>query len=74
MERLEAFPSLPSQSQYPWDQLMDGSVWKLSVGSDFRGKPRTFIAAARAQAKRRGGSVRTRLLGDDVVLQFRSVV
>jgi hypothetical protein len=72
MEKLEAFPSLPSKSMYPWDQLMDGSVWKLAQTTDFRGKPQTFIAAARSQAKRRGGTVRTRLLGDDVVLQFRS--
>ena len=71
MEKLDAFPSLPSQSRYPWDQLMDGSIWKLSPGSDFGGKSRTFIAAARAQAKRRGGTVRTRLIQDDVVLQFR---
>jgi hypothetical protein len=71
MERLDEFPSLPSQSRYPWDQLMDGSVWKLSPGADFGGRSRTFIAAARAQAKQRGGTLKTRQIQDDVVVQFR---
>jgi hypothetical protein len=73
MEKLEKFPSLPTQSRYPWDQLMDGSVWKLSPGDDFRGTAKSFASAARAQGRRRGGTVRTRLIDDYVVLQFRSV-
>jgi hypothetical protein len=44
-------------------------------GEDFHSKPTTFIANARAQAKRRGGTVRTRTLVDDdrtaVVVQYR---
>ena len=70
MEKLDAFPSLPSRSQYPWDQLMDGSVWKLMRGADFGGKPTTFIASARGQAKRRGGTLKTRTVEDGVVVQF----
>jgi hypothetical protein len=51
---------------------MDGSVWRLKHGEDFRAKPRTFITSARAQAKRRSGTLRTRILSDsEIVIQFR---
>jgi hypothetical protein len=69
--KLDTFPALPSQSRYDWETLLNGDIWKLSPGADFGGKTRTFVAAARAQAKRRGGRVRTRLLEDAVVIQFR---
>jgi hypothetical protein len=72
--KLEQFPSA-AVSRYPWDELLNGDAWELVQGDDFDAKPRTFIQNARAQAKRRGGSVRTRLFenGDraSVVIQFR---
>jgi hypothetical protein len=71
---LDRFPAAAT-SRYPWDELLDGDPWELVQGEDFRAKPTTFVANARAQAKRRGGTVRTRLLqeGDrsSVVIQFR---
>ena len=70
---LESFPEVPSQARHAWDKWLDGQVWRLEHGDDFRAKPRTFVANARLQAKRRGGRVRTRLLdGEVVVLQFRA--
>jgi hypothetical protein len=72
--KLERFPSAAT-SRYPWDELLDGDPWELVAGEDFAAKPTTLIANARSQAKRRGGTVRTRLLqnGDraSVVIQFR---
>jgi hypothetical protein len=72
--KLERFPSAAT-SRYPWDELLDGDPWELVSGEDFVAKPMTLIANARAQAKRRGGTVRTRMLqnGDraSVVIQFR---
>jgi hypothetical protein len=72
--KLERFPAAAA-SRYPWDELLDGDPWELVSGVDFRSKPTTLIANARLQAKRRGGSVRTRFLqnGDhaSVVIQFR---
>jgi hypothetical protein len=72
--KLERFPSAAA-SRYPWDELLDGDPWELVSGVDFTSKPTTLIANARAQAKRRGGSVRTRLLQNgeraSVVIQFR---
>jgi hypothetical protein len=72
--KLEQFPAAAG-SRYPWDQLLDGSPWELVKGEDFQSRPQTLIGSARAQARRRGGSVRTRLFVESdrtvVVLQFR---
>jgi hypothetical protein len=59
-QRIEQFPDAPVQSNYPWDEWFDGSVWELTPGEDFKGKPATFRASAVAQAARRDGKVRTR--------------
>ena len=71
--KLERFPAAAS-SRYPWDELLNGDPWELTSGDDFTSKPTTIIQNARTQAKRRGGSVRTRLFqnGDraTVVIQF----
>lgn len=70
---LDRFPALPTQ-RYPWDQLMNGQVWQLTRGEDYTAKTPTVLANARAQAKRRGGTLRTRTLIDagreQLVLQF----
>jgi hypothetical protein len=60
--RIDVFPDAPSQSVYPWDEWFDGSVWELTPGEDFVGRPATFRASAVAQAKRRDGKIRTRTL------------
>jgi len=72
--KLEHFPE-PGGSRYPWNQLLDGSTWELVKGEDFASRPQTIISSARAQARRRGGSVRTRLFVEPdrtaIVLQFQ---
>lgn len=60
--RVEKFPERPSQSRYPWEEWLDGSVWELIPGEDFKGKPATFRSVAIGQAKKRGGKVRTSLM------------
>lgn len=71
--KLEHFPAV-SASRYPWHDLLDGNPWELTQGEDFKCKPMTFINNARSQAKRRGGTTRSRLFqnGDrtTVVIQF----
>ena len=74
-QRIDHFPDAPVQSNYPWDEWFDGSVWELTPGEDFKGKPATFRASAVAQAARRDGKVRTRkVIGPDgeerLYLQF----
>ena len=55
---------------------LDGDVWELVPGKDFKGKPATFRASAVAQAARRNGKVRTQKIrtedGDRIYLQFHS--
>ena len=64
----------PSSARYPWTEWLDGNVWQLFKGEDFAAKPATIISNARGQAKRRGGSLRTRFASEDgresVIMQF----
>ena len=73
--KLERFPAVATR-RYDWDQLLNGETWELLPGEDFMARPSTLIANARYQARRRGGTVRTRLFqnGDRqlVVMQFRA--
>jgi hypothetical protein len=75
-QKLNQFPQARGQSRYNWDQLLDGAPWELVAGSDFTGKPETFLANARNQAGRRGGRLRTRHFAKEhpgrVVIQFIS--
>jgi hypothetical protein len=63
--KIEQFPAAPSQNVYPWDEWLDGDVWELVPGEDFKGKPATFRASAVAQAARRDGKVRTQRIERD---------
>jgi hypothetical protein len=73
--RLEQFPRVQGNAKYPWDEWLDGSPWQLTPGEDIEAKRPTVLTSARAQAKRRGGNVRTRTLvnggRETVVIQFR---
>jgi hypothetical protein len=73
--KLDVFPAPPqAQSRYPWSEFFDGGVWQLIQGEDYDSKTKTFVVNARAQAKRRGGTLKTRLIEQDgresVVMQF----
>jgi hypothetical protein len=72
--KIRQFPSAPTQNVYPWDEWLDGGVWELVPGDDFKGKPATFRASAVAQAARRDGKVRTQRIVRDgqerLYLQF----
>lgn len=72
---LDSFPSTPTQARYPWEQWLNGDIVQVFQGEDYTAKTKTIVASARTQAKRRGGSVKTRLLDDggreSIVLQFR---
>lgn len=63
--KIEQFPAAPPQNVYPWDEWLDGDVWELVPGEDFKGKPATFRASAVAQAARRDGKVRTQRIERD---------
>jgi hypothetical protein len=73
MRKLDQFPGVAS-SRYPWDKILDGGAWELVHGEDFASRPTTLIANARAQARRRGGTLRTRTIIDGnrtaVIVQY----
>jgi hypothetical protein len=56
-------------STYPWDEWLDGRVWKLTRGEDFPSKPRYFGNMAQVSGSRRGVKVETRVDGDDLYIR-----
>jgi hypothetical protein len=64
-KRVKPFPEPLRNSKYPWVTWLDGEIWELVPGEDFDGKPTNFRSAAIAQARRRGGRVKTRRLKRD---------
>lgn len=56
-------------SNYPWDEWLNGQIWQLTTGQDFTIAPVSLISSARYEAVDRGMKVRTRRLGEVVVLQ-----
>lgn len=76
-KKLDAFPEglrVRSSQTYPWDEWLDGSPWELTKGDDYVIKSKSFVTAAQAAARRKGGRVQTAILPDDtgVVIQYRS--
>ena len=73
--KLDAFPQAGTR-RYPWDEWLNGEVWQLFKDEDDSSKTTTILSNARIQAKRLGGSVRTRTLmeqgRESLALQFRS--
>jgi hypothetical protein len=62
--KVDGFPEPTPRSVYPWSEWLDGGIWELTPGKDFKGKPAAFRANAIAQAKRRDGRARTRRVKD----------
>lgn len=73
--KLESFP-VSATSLYPWDEWLDGSPWELVHGEDFTSRSTTLRANAQVQAKKRGGTARTKAVQttdgrDAVVIQYQ---
>jgi len=64
------------RNQHPWDQWLDGDVWKLEYGVDVGKSISSFGTQVRSAANRCGGKVRTKNLKNDegniqfIVIQF----
>lgn len=63
------FPAGGRVAKYPWDEWLDGSVWRLIGGWDFQPSAGNFRRVVYAAAKRRGLEVRTTVQDGDVILQ-----
>jgi hypothetical protein len=74
-EVLEAFPEPARRSRYPWDEWLDGRVWRLRQGQDFEANPKTIRSRLQQNARKRGGRARTLEQHEGetvyVIVQFR---
>jgi hypothetical protein len=71
-ERLESF-EFPGnhggkRHGHPWDEWLDGTVWRLCQGEDFQGSSSNFLGTAWKRASARGLGLRTHRESDDVVV------
>lgn len=74
-KRLDDFPEelrTRTGGSYPWDEWLDGSVWQLVQGEDYIAKTKSFASNAMAQARKRGGRLRTATMKDEagMVIQY----
>jgi hypothetical protein len=74
VQQLEQFDfDRKKTSKYDWDQLLDGSIWRLEYGVDFACTPQSFLQLVLKTAKMRGGKAQVRIVDEEfVVLRFRS--
>ena len=72
---VDAFPSdesYPSRPKYPWDTWFDGRVWLLVHGEDFHVPTKHMQIMCHQTANRRGGTVATRIIGNELYIQFNA--
>ena len=71
-QKLEAytFPKPGPVCKYPFDDWLDGGIWKLTSPEDFSVRPSSLRTNLFRQAGIRGGRVRTSIDGDSVIIQF----
>jgi len=62
------FPRLASM--LPWDKWLDGRIWQLTEGEDFKVQKVTLRQMAAIRARQKGGKIRTNIRGHTIVLQF----
>lgn len=58
-----------SRNKYDWDTILNGKVWKLENGKDFKCSTKSMAALAKMTAKGRNLKIKTKVDGDDLVLQ-----
>lgn len=60
-EQLESYSFTKGGPSYPWDEWLNGNVWRLTAGKDFTSKAEVFRSMANSRAKQRGLGLRTNL-------------
>jgi hypothetical protein len=72
MEKLTSYTfneSNAKKSEYDWDTLLDGGIYKLVSGEDFKCKPGSFRTIATNAAKKLGKGVRINKVEGGLVIQ-----
>ena len=65
------FTGRSGASKYPWNEWLDGRVWEISFDRDVKSKHReSFRSLCHTAARHRGGTCRTSISGDTIVIQF----
>jgi hypothetical protein len=54
-------PAPRRRGKVDWDEVTDGTIWELTQGEDFDGKPGTFCARVRKVARERQQHVEHRI-------------
>ncbi len=67
---LKEFSFPKRASMLPWHKWLDGQIWQLTQGEDFKVRITTVRLRAFVEAQKKGGSLRTSVRGNTVVLQF----
>jgi len=69
-EKVDQFPDLIGRGRsYPWDEWLDGDVWKLTQGEDFTASMSNFRGLVYMKAQDRQLQVRTRVVDGAFYLQ-----
>lgn len=73
-EKLEGYKFVGpgARNQYPWDEWLDGSAWRLMAGTDFKVQIASIRKAAMVAAHARDLKVHTAVEGDTVIIQAYS--
>jgi hypothetical protein len=69
-EKVGEFPDVIGRGRpYPWNEWLDGGIWKLIQGEDFAASMSNFRALVYMKAQDRQLQVRTRVVADAFYLQ-----
>jgi hypothetical protein len=73
-KKLETFPEVLVErpTQYPWKEWLDGDVWELQRGPDYKVTSDSLRTQARVRANKMGGSIRASIInnGKGLILQY----
>lgn len=67
---LPHFPARTKSTRYPWSLWLNGAIWQLRQGIDFKVTPKSFQSAAFARAKSLGKKLQTAIDGDTITIQM----
>lgn len=58
------------RSKYPWDEWLDGRVWKLERGKDYSVSEHSMDSQLRSAARKRVGNMQIKMGIGFLIIQF----
>lgn len=68
-EELSEFQFDTGVSMYPWAEWLDGKIYKLTKGEDYKSQTDSFRSTAQEHARKRGKVLRTKVTENGIVIQ-----